>query len=155
MISDIKTEFLALVNAERNSLGISPLAEHSVLTAGADVRAEECFTLFSHTRPNGESCFSLFKEGEYYYPYTTMGENITKTTNFGTGYVTDDKIFTGTPEQIKDIANILFTNFKNSSPHYSSMISTDFTETGIGIATRTDKSNNILHITCTQIFGSR
>ena len=155
MINKIKQEFLALVNAERASVGVAPLSLHSALAGGADVRAEECFTLFSHTRPNGESCFSLFESGIYEYPYSSMGENITQTTNFGTGYITEDKIFTGTDAQIKDIARILFTNFKESPPHYSSMISASFTETGVGIAVRVQKENDILYISCAQIFGSR
>ena len=155
MIATIKTRFFNLVNEERARCGVSPLAQNDVLNRAADLRAIECFELFSHTRPNGESCFSLLEEGEYQYDYCTVGENITKTTNFGSNFITEDRIFIGTDAQLTEIAEHLFQNFKNSPPHYSSMISEQFEEIGIGIATIADKNSNILHITCCNFFGTQ
>lgn len=69
-------EVIRLVNEERTKEGLSPLTELSVLTSGAQIRAGELTTLFSHTRPDGRSCFSVIEDigtDEFFY---TMGENI-------------------------------------------------------------------------------
>lgn len=70
---DYINEVLTLVNAERAKEGLSPLVLDSELSKAARVRAEEQIELFGHTRPNGESCFSIFKE--YGINYSTAGEN--------------------------------------------------------------------------------
>ncbi len=70
---DYINEVLRLVNAERANEGLSPLVLDSSLSKAARVRAEEQVELFGHTRPNGESCFSIFKE--YGIKYSTAGEN--------------------------------------------------------------------------------
>lgn len=70
---DYINEVLRLVNAERANEGLSPLVLDSELSNAARVRAEEQIELFGHTRPNGESCFSIFKE--YGISYRTAGEN--------------------------------------------------------------------------------
>lgn len=51
-------EVLALVNAERKKAGLGELKMEKSLLDTAMVRAEEQAVLFSHTRPNGTSCFS-------------------------------------------------------------------------------------------------
>ncbi len=70
---DYINEVLRLVNVERANEGLSPLVLDSELSKAARERAEEQVELFGHTRPNGESCFSIFKE--YGISYSTAGEN--------------------------------------------------------------------------------
>ncbi len=52
-------EVLAIVNAERAKVGLRPLRMDAELLDAAMVRAAETALLFSHTRPNGEACFSI------------------------------------------------------------------------------------------------
>lgn len=152
MISKIKTEFFRLVNEERAKQGRAALTQHSVLNQASDVRAKECFDVFSHTRPNGSLYLSLF-DGEFTYNYSAIAENLTLTTNFGDKYITEENIFVGTDEQLNEVAKILFTNFKNSPQHYATMVSADYKEIGIGISTSADTKNNILYISCCNLFG--
>ena len=51
-------EMLRLVNKERLSRGIQPLSTFKDLQASCDIREPEIAQSFSHTRPDGTSCFS-------------------------------------------------------------------------------------------------
>ena len=67
-------QVFSLVNSEREKYGLSPLTYDSVLQGAADIRAVEIKSLFSHTRPNGLSCFTVLDEVGY--SYRKAGENI-------------------------------------------------------------------------------
>lgn len=69
----IANEILTIVNAERKKVGKKALAMDKTLTEYAMQRAAECAVYYSHTRPNGEMCFSLL-EGNY--THFSAGENI-------------------------------------------------------------------------------
>ncbi|MDR1464943.1 MAG: CAP domain-containing protein [Oscillospiraceae bacterium] len=74
-LEDYAAEVARLVNAERAKQGLPPLAyARDSLTAAAQVRAEELPRSFSHTRPNGSSCFSVLDA--YGIDYQGVGENI-------------------------------------------------------------------------------
>lgn len=66
------------VNRERAAQGLSALAEDEELTRAACVRAKEIVSLFSHTRPDGSSCFTVSERA--------YGENIAK------GYATAEEV---------------------------------------------------------------
>lgn len=67
-------QVLAIVNEERSAAGLSSLTMNYTLVSAAKVRAAETVQSFSHTRPNGTSCFTAFDEaGVSYYG---AGENI-------------------------------------------------------------------------------
>lgn len=54
--------FLNYVNKWRNSKGLKSLkSNYSNLKKTSALRAYECNTSYSHTRPNGTSCFTAFK----------------------------------------------------------------------------------------------
>lgn len=63
-----------LVNQERAKNGLSQLTLDSQLCAAAEVRAREAAQSFSHTRPNGSSCFTALREAGI--SYRGAGENI-------------------------------------------------------------------------------
>jgi len=52
-------ELLSLVNAARAEAGVAPLAWSDSLHQSAQVRAAEIIQSFSHTRPDGSSCFTV------------------------------------------------------------------------------------------------
>lgn len=64
-------EVLELVNLERRREHLQPLKLASDLNRYAQVRAKEITRRFSHTRPNGTSCFTAVAR-----PYRMVGENI-------------------------------------------------------------------------------
>ena len=55
----IEYDLFILVNEAREDAGLEPYSWSGTLADAADIRAEEIVELFSHTRPNGEDCFSL------------------------------------------------------------------------------------------------
>lgn len=61
-----------LINRERAAEGLPPVEHRVDLQAYADLRAAEIRELFSHTRPNGKDCFSVFEDRHF----LAMGENI-------------------------------------------------------------------------------
>ena len=65
---------LLLVNSEREKYGLYALTYDSLLSSAANIRAKEIKSLFSHTRPDGRSCFTALDEVGY--SYRKAGENI-------------------------------------------------------------------------------
>lgn len=106
-------EVLNYVNRYRQEVGSEPLTLDYNLTIAAEIRSLEMgwSTIFSHSRPNGSSCFSVVDE--LGIPYLATGENIAY------GYTSAASVSEG---------------WKNSPGHYSNMISTDFKKIGIGVA---------------------
>ncbi|MBR1731372.1 MAG: hypothetical protein IJ725_02925, partial [Ruminococcus sp.] len=57
---DYANSVLKLVNQQRAANGLSALVMDRELVDGAMIRAAECKVSFSHTRPNGTSCFTAY-----------------------------------------------------------------------------------------------
>lgn len=72
--ADFATEVARLVNVERNKAGLSPLTFSTQISKACQVRSNEIMNKFSHTRPDGSSCFTVLKE--YNVSYMASGENI-------------------------------------------------------------------------------
>ena len=94
---------LPLINAERERLGRSDLTLDRDLTNAAMQRAAEIAVEFSHTRPDGSSCFSVSSKAN--------GENI------ALGYST---------------AESTYQQWKDSPGHYANMIGANYKSIGIG-----------------------
>lgn len=76
---DLFADFLfSEVNAYRKENGLPALTKDETLCRLAAVRAEEASKLWSHTRPNGESCFSVWDEFGVSMPQV-CGENLLMT----------------------------------------------------------------------------
>lgn len=67
-------QVLGIVNARRAEAGLEPLTMNYTLVSAAKVRASEIVQSFSHTRPNGSSCFTAWDEAGV--GYSGAGENI-------------------------------------------------------------------------------
>ena len=65
-----------LVNIERAKAGLSPLEYYTDGQLAGDIRANEIAKKFAHERPDGNSCFTVFKEIGVSYGYA--GENIAR-----------------------------------------------------------------------------
>ena len=75
--NDYIYEVIQLVNMERQKVGLNPLEYDEDLTYAATRRSVEnaYYNNFSHTRPNGTSCLTIFKEYSR-QNYRRAGENI-------------------------------------------------------------------------------
>lgn len=104
--SDFIDEVIRLCNEERESAGLAPLEKSDSLTDSAAVRAGELPSKFSHTRPDGSSCFTAITEKG-----KTRGENI------AAGYEN--------PEQVVE-------GWMNSPGHRANILDPDFTKIGVG-----------------------
>ena len=69
-------EVLTLTNAQRDAAGLNPLSADPVLTEMAMLRARELEESYSHTRPSGENCKTVF--GEFETDLRFWGENAAK-----------------------------------------------------------------------------
>lgn len=61
-----------LINRERAAAGVAPVAHRADLQSYASLRAAEIKEQFSHTRPDGTDCFTVFGDRFFW----AMGENI-------------------------------------------------------------------------------
>lgn len=93
--------------------GLQELKYDPVLEEVAMQRAAELVVKYSHTRPNGENCFSAFPGGVY----SACGENIAR------GQQTEEIVFTGWSEENEPYAG---------QGHRRNMLSENFNAIGIG-----------------------
>ena len=100
-----------IVNKERKKAGKDPLKPDGELNAIAAIRAKEIAEEFSHTRPNGTSCFTAFDEAGY--KYMMSAENIAYNYN--------------------DSADDIMEIWMNSSGHKANILSGDVTKIGVGL----------------------
>lgn len=104
-----EAEVLRLVNIERAKNGLSPLTMDDGAVKVAHLRAKEIVQNFSHTRPDGSSCFTA--ANAFGVSYRTAGENIAY------GYATPEQVVNG---------------WMNSDGHRKNILSASFTKIGIG-----------------------
>lgn len=103
---------LQLVNAERESRGLPALKLHAALCDAAQLRSREIVSNFSHTRPDGTSCFTVLKQFSI-TGYAGAGENIA----MGSGS--------------KGTAESIMNGWMNSDGHRANILG-DFTYLGVG-----------------------
>lgn len=109
---DYKAQVVALMNQERANAGVGGISQNASLDAVAQIRAQEIALSFSHTRPNGTSCFTVLDEGGI--AYMTAGENI------AAGY--------GDPASV-------MSGWMNSPGHRANILNGSFGQVGIGYYT--------------------
>lgn len=108
--TDLINEVYEITNNYRSLVGVPSLTLDSSLVTAANIRAKEISDSFSHTRPNGSSCFTVLSE--LGISYGTAGENI------AAGYSSSQSVMEG---------------WRSSSGHYQNIISSKFKKIGIGV----------------------
>ena len=108
---DLAAQVVRLVNAERAKNGLSALTVNAKVQQAAQVRAKEQAQSFSHTRPNGASCFTALTEAGV--SYRGAGENIAY------GQQTAQDVMTAWMNSAGHRANILNANFTNIGVGYT------------------------------------
>lgn len=108
------SEVLRLVNIERDKVGAAHLVLDGALCDAANMRAIEMDYSgnFSHTRPDGRDCFTVFSFCKI--SFYTCGENI------AAGYPTPAAVVDG---------------WMNSTGHKANILNTAFTKMGLGYST--------------------
>ena len=105
-VSSVEQQVLDLVNAERAKCGLAPLSwDASNLAPGAALRAQEISQVFSHTRPNGSSCFTAVSNPGW------LGENIAAGQR--------------SPQEVMN-------SWMNSPGHRANILNANFTKLGVG-----------------------
>lgn len=84
---DMQREVLEIVNKRRSENGLPSLSYSTEAQSAADLRAKEISTYFSHTRPDGRSCFTVFND--LGIPLFMAAENIAY------GYRTPEEVMKG------------------------------------------------------------
>ena len=106
--NSFEMQVLNLCNQQRALYGLAPLSWDSVnLAPGAAVRAQEITVYFSHTRPDGTSCFTAVRNPG------RLGENIAAGQR--------------TPEEVVQ-------SWMNSSGHRANILNANFTKLAVGYA---------------------
>ena len=124
-LAEYAKQVAILVNRERLFYGLQPVKYSPLLSEAANVRSSELRKNFSHTRPNGTSCFTVLKEFDI--SYFSAAENIA----YGQK----------TPE-------IVMNAWMNSSGHRANILSKNVEYIGVGVV----YSNGIYY--WTQLFAS-
>ncbi|MBQ3084914.1 MAG: S-layer homology domain-containing protein [Clostridia bacterium] len=101
---------LSLTNQQRAKANLKPLSVFDELQGAADLRATEIETLFSHTRPNGEQCFTALDL--YDIDYYSAGENI------AAGYRSPAEVMDGWMNSEGHRGNILDSDYKHMACGY-------------------------------------
>ena len=104
-----KQEIFQIVNMRRAEAGVPTLVYRNDLEAAADKRAKEISQYFSHTRPDGRSCFTAVTDDGI--SYRMIGENIAY------GYRTAASVMNG---------------WMNSDGHRKNILNPDFTGMAVG-----------------------
>lgn len=102
-------DVLTLVNNERRAQGLSELQLDPTLTQAANTRAKEIVESFSHTRPDGSSCFTAVDQ--LGYSYRALGENI------AAGYTSASDVMSG---------------WMNSPGHRQNILTSYYGKLGVG-----------------------
>lgn len=107
-----EAEVVRLVNEIWAQQGLPALTTNRALSAAAGRRAEEIATTFSHTRPDGSSCFTVLSE--FGVSYRAAGENI------AAGQPTPEAVVNSWMNSPGHRSNILNPNFKSLGVGYVS-----------------------------------
>ena len=107
----LASQAIALTNVQRNAYGVASLSTDSQLCTFAKIRAAELNSLFSHTRPDGSSCFTVLDS--YTGSLSTAGENLAY------GYASAADVING---------------WMNSQGHKENILESSFDRIGIGVA---------------------
>ncbi len=103
---DMAYEVLDIINETRAEVGLPALYMDEVMLEYAMQRAVECAVYYGHTRPTGQSCFSIVEYESYY-----NAENV------AAGQRTAAEVME---------------DFNNSPGHYKNIISATATNVGVG-----------------------
>lgn len=117
-VSSTQQAILTSINNERATKGIAPIQMSNVMNQAALIRAKEIVQSFSHTRPNGTSCFTVFPS------YSTAEENI---------FFSPNIVFEGNATYLASMIMDDFRAEDYAPSHYTNLMSPNVNTIGIGV----------------------
>ena len=117
---EMEEKIIALVNTEREKAGVAPLKIADRFYNETLLRTNECLEKWSHTRPNGKDCYTVYTN-PYQYNIKMIGENLGKSFK--------------TPEQIMEA-------LMNSEGHRENILNKNFTHICVAIIEMPPKEEN-------------
>lgn len=132
-LDKVGDEVIRLLNVERTKKGLKKVTKNNLLTQGANIRAKEISTKFSHTRPNGKSFSSVMMEIDGAFTETENGLH-GSSTNFSGENITKCNSLSLYDGNYKLLADEIYTSWYYSPEHYKNMAG-DYTDIGIGLYT--------------------
>lgn len=137
--AEIARQTFVLINNYRRSKGLNSLRTEATIRKGANVRAQEIVTNFSHTRPNGGR--GLSTPLDYGYQGIPYVENL----GFSSFNTTLDWY-------VNNGAQRIFNGWVNSPEHNKNLLNTQTTEGAVGICL-TEKSPGRYDLTFSYLAG--
>lgn len=122
VISTYKNQAMSIINGYRADAGVPALTADAEMKSVAKLRAAECATKFSHTRPDGTDYARAFPS-KYLDGNWHVNENITK------GYTTPQSMCRG---------------WYGSSGHKRTMLSANYTHGNVGLYIADNGTNLLL-----------
>ena len=110
LLRENSLKVIELINAERVKAGLGAYAEAELLYAAASVRAAELEKLFSHNRPDGSLCFTIYKD--FNISSKARAENIASGQQ--------------SPEKVMEA-------WMKSDGHRNNILSPDYKNVGVGV----------------------
>lgn len=141
-IEVFRSKLYSSINAYRKSNKRKTLSKNTTLQKSATLRAKELPKKYSHTRPNGKSCFTVFSSRSI---GTTNGENLTKVT-----FVAKSSYST---VMLNNMVESVMKALKKSSSHRQIMLNSKYTKNGIGIYAV--KNGNTITLYSAQHFSNK
>lgn len=117
----VTNELLQYMNAERASVGLTPLKLSNKLCQVSLIRANEINAIFSHTRPDGRAWHTAFDEVASKYKRATIAENLAYCEGLPDGTVDDGA----------HVATTMYNLFVNSPTHHENILDNEFKYVGI------------------------
>ena len=117
--TDLEQEIYDLLSAAREEQGLAPLRFESGLHELSLIRAKEAAEFWSHTRPDGRECGTVFEDYELGVYFECVGENLGRQFN---------------------TADMIHEALMNSDGHRKNILSEEYD--GVSIAVYTDADGN-------------
>ena len=117
---EMEDKIIALVNTEREKAGVAQLKVADRFYNETLLRTNECIECWSHTRPNGKECYTVYTN-PYQYNIKLIGENLGKSFK--------------TPEEIMGA-------LMNSEGHRENILNKNFTHICVAIIEMPPKEEN-------------
>ena len=139
-----------------NSIRGNKLSSNACLNSCSIVRSQEITTKWSHDRPNGDRGVYILAECGGWYAESVNLLKTTGTTNVAMGenlaYVSSYSDFSGTTEELYELADEMFEEWKASNSHYQNMIQALYNQIGIGVTVTMQEGCHIFWC-CTLFTG--
>ena len=127
----IEKEILRLVNIERSKEGLGALVWYEDAYYFTKIRAEECFTLYEHKRPNGTDWYTVYQNANVWLN-NPSSENLYKSEGWSVDY------YFSQGKTLEDIALDMVTGWMNSPSHRAAIMTAEFKEIAVAVIVRDD-----------------